>query len=58
MTADTGSFRDEGDEFITTVEGAWNKIYRGTEQVRCFHIDGNRLHIKIPEEASTIVPVS
>lgn len=34
MTAYTGKFRVEGDKFITTVDGAWNEVYKGIEQVR------------------------
>lgn len=56
MTGYTGKFRIEGDKFITTVDGAWNEIYRGTEQVRYFRVDGDKLSIRTPEQASAILP--
>ena len=28
MTAYTGRFRVEGDKFITTVDGAWNEVFK------------------------------
>jgi hypothetical protein len=49
MAGYTGKFRIEGDKFITTVDGAWNEIYRGTEQVRYFRIDGDELRIRTAE---------
>ena len=56
MAAYTGKFRVEGDKFITAVDGAWNEIYKGTEQVRYFALDGNRLRIRTAEQASAILP--
>ena len=56
MTAYTGRFRVEGDRFITTVDGAWNEYYTGTEQVRYFTVDGDRLSIRTAEQASGILP--
>ena len=55
MTAYTGKFRVEGDKFITTVDGAWNEFYKGTEQVRYFALDGNSLKIRTAEQASAIL---
>jgi hypothetical protein len=34
ITAYTGRFRIEGDKFITTVDGAWNEVFKSHEQVR------------------------
>ena len=56
MTAYTGTFRLEGDKFITSVDGAWNEYYKGTEQVRFFVLDGETLSIRTAEQASAIVP--
>jgi hypothetical protein len=56
MTGYTGKFRIEGDKFITSVDGAWNEIYRGTEQDRYFRVDGDTLSIRTPEQASAILP--
>jgi hypothetical protein len=56
MLAYTGKFRVEGDKFVTAVDGAWNEIYKGTEQVRYFALDGDKLSIRTPEQNSAIVP--
>jgi Lipocalin-like domain len=32
MTAYTGKFGLDGDKFITSVDGAWNEIYRGADK--------------------------
>jgi hypothetical protein len=56
MTAYTGTFRVEDDKFITSVDGAWNEYYRGTEQVRFFVLNGDKLSIRTAEQASAIVP--
>ena len=56
MIAYTGKFRLEGDKFITTVDGAWNEIYKACEQVRYFRVDGNALSIRTAEMPSAILP--
>lgn len=43
MFALTGMYRVEGDKLITKVDIAWNPSWVGTEQVRTFKIDGDRL---------------
>jgi Lipocalin-like domain len=43
MTAYTGRFRVEGDKFITTVDGAWNEVFKFHEQVRIFKLEGDTL---------------
>jgi hypothetical protein len=45
MLAYSGPYRIEGDKFITTVDLAWHPSWIGTEQVRFFSIDGDRLTI-------------
>jgi len=45
MVAYTGHYRVEGDKFITRVDTAWNEAWVGTEQVRTFRLEGNRVHI-------------
>lgn len=55
MTAYTGTFRIEGDKFITQVDGAWNEVYRGSEQVRYFDLNGDTLSIRTPEQQSAIL---
>jgi Lipocalin-like domain len=45
MIAYTGKYRVENDKFITTVDLAWNEAWVGTEQVRFFRVDGDKLSI-------------
>jgi hypothetical protein len=45
MFAYTGMYRLEGDKFITKVDASWNPAWVGTEQVRFFRFDGDRLHV-------------
>ncbi len=56
MVAYTGKFRLDGDRFITTVDGAWNEIFKAREQVRLFRIDGNTLSIRTGEGPSGVLP--
>ena len=48
LVAYTGSYRLEGDNWITEVEVAWNPEWVGTEQTRLFKIDSKRLHVLTP----------
>lgn len=41
----SGMYRIEGDKWITNVDVAWNPAWHGTEQVRYFKLDGDRLVI-------------
>jgi len=45
MIAYTGKYRVVGNKFITTVDAAWNEGWMGTEQVRFWKVEGNRLSI-------------
>ena len=45
LLAYTGKYRIEGDRFITSIDGAWNVVWVGTDQTRTFRIEGDRLHI-------------
>jgi hypothetical protein len=45
VVAYSGIYRIEGDKWITNVDVAWNPAWLGTEQVRFFKFEGNRLHI-------------
>jgi hypothetical protein len=42
----TGRYRVEGSRFVTLVDTAWNKEWKGTEQAREFRLDGDRLFIE------------
>lgn len=57
MAAYTGTYRVEGDTFTTTVDVAWDPAWHGTEQVRNFNLEGNRLINQMPWTPSTASPV-
>ena len=48
LLAYTGTYRTEGDQWITKVEVAWNPEWIGTEQRRFFKIDDQRLQVLTP----------
>lgn len=48
LIAYTGTYRVEGDQWITRVDAAWNPQWVGTEQARTFRLDGERLQILTP----------
>ena len=48
LVAYTGTYRLEGDQWITEVEVAWNPEWVGTEQRRLFKVDGERLQVLTP----------
>ena len=43
MIAYSGVYRVEDDRFITSVDIAWNEAWTGTEQVRLFKVEGDKL---------------
>lgn len=45
MSAYTGRYRFEGDKWITKVDVAWAPNRVGTEQVRFFRLEGDRLYV-------------
>ena len=48
LLAYTGTYRVEGDKWITKVEVAWDPEWVGTEQTRFFRVDGERLQVLTP----------
>lgn len=56
MNAYTGRYRIEDDKIITTVDGAWNEIFKAREQVRYFSLDGDKLTIRTAEQPSATLP--
>jgi hypothetical protein len=56
MFAYTGKYRLEGDKWITKVDVAWNPAWVGTEQVRFFKVDGDRLQVMSVWVQSTTRP--
>jgi len=45
MVAYSGTYRVEPDKFVTKVDVSWNETWTGTDQVRFFKLDGDRLDI-------------
>jgi hypothetical protein len=56
MFAYTGMYRFEGDKWITKVDVSWNPAWVGTDQVRFFKFDGDRLQVISMWVQSTIRP--
>jgi Lipocalin-like domain len=46
MLAYSGAYRVEGNKIVIDVDISWDEAWIGTEQVRLFEIDGDRLHIE------------
>jgi hypothetical protein len=53
MFAWTGIYRIEGDKLITKVDVSWNPAFNGTEPVRVFKFEGDRLVVSTPWAPST-----
>ncbi len=48
LVAYSGTYRIEGDKWITKVEVAWNPEWIGTEQTRPFKLEGDKLQVLTP----------
>jgi hypothetical protein len=48
LVAYTGTYRLEGDKWITKVEVAWDPAWVGTEQSRSYKVEGQRLQVLTP----------
>jgi hypothetical protein len=46
MLAYCGQYRTEGNKIIVTVDIAWDEGWSGSEQVRNYRIEGDRLHVE------------
>jgi hypothetical protein len=51
LTAYTGLYRIEGNQLTTKIDAAWTEAWKGTDQVRFYRVEGDRLFI---ESAPTI----
>jgi hypothetical protein len=58
MFAYSGMYSLEGDRWITSVEVSWNPAWNGTEQVRFYKLDGNRLEVTAAWGANPNLPGS
>jgi hypothetical protein len=56
MTAYTGTYEVKGDQFITKVDVSWNEVWNGTDQVRNYKIEGNRLDIITAWQPHPLLP--
>ena len=56
MFAYTGIYRIEGDKFITKVDVSWNPAWNGTDQIRFFKLEGDRLEIVSAWAPSPTIP--
>ena len=56
MIAYTGTYRVDGDQFITTVDASWNEAWNGSEQKRKYKIEGDRLIIDSAPGPSVLFP--
>jgi len=56
MFACTGIYRLEGDKLITKIDVSWNPALNGTEMVRVFKFEGDRLLISTAWAPSTRFP--
>jgi Lipocalin-like domain len=50
MIAYTGRWRVEGDKVVTRVEAAWQPAWVGTDQIRQFTFEGDRLVLASPPQ--------
>ena len=50
MIAYTGRYRVEDGKVITRVEAAWNEAWVGTDQIRAYKFEGDRLLIESPPQ--------
>ena len=56
MLSYTGMYRIEADKFITKVDHSWNEAWTGTEQVRFYKLDGDKLEIISAWVRATTIP--
>jgi hypothetical protein len=56
MVAYTGKFTVEGDKITSTADIAWNEVNTGRNQIRYFKMEGDKLVIRSPEQASVLTP--
>jgi hypothetical protein len=56
MFAYSGQYRVEADKWITKVDVAWNEKWMGTDQVRFFKLDGDKLTVTSMWQPSVTLP--
>jgi len=53
MVAYSGTYRVEADKWIMKIDVAWSESWTGTEQVRFFKVEGDKLTVTSPWEPNT-----
>jgi len=48
VCAYSGTYRLEGDRWLTEVDTAWNEAWTGTDQLRFYRFDGEKLVVTTP----------
>ena len=56
MVSYTGRYKVEHDRIIIRPDVAWNEIYSGTEQIRYYTLNGDKLSIRTAEQLSAVLP--
>jgi hypothetical protein len=56
MVAYSGKFTVEGDKITSTTDLSWNEVSTGKTQTRFFKMEGEKLVISSPEQASVLNP--
>jgi len=56
MVSYTGRYTVEHDRIIIRPDVAWNEIYSGTEQIRYYTLNGDKLSIRTAEQLSVVLP--
>jgi Lipocalin-like domain len=51
MLAYSGKYRTEGNKIVIRVDIAWDEAWNGTEQVRSYRLEGDKLHIEVAPQA-------
>jgi hypothetical protein len=47
MLAYSGTYRTDGNKIVITVDVAWDEAWNGTDQVRFYKLEGDKLHIEV-----------
>lgn len=58
IIAYSGMYRLEGDKWTTKVDVSWSPIWTGTDQVRYYKLDGDRLEVTSAWGLNTLLPGS
>jgi hypothetical protein len=56
MVSYSGRYKVEHNRIVTKPDVAWNEIYSGTEQIRYYTLNGDKLSIRTAEQLSAVLP--